>query len=108
MAVSPAVKVPTMLFALMCMDKPASLDVRLATRPQHLAYLETYQTMLVHAGALLDTDQRPQGSLLIIDVQDQAAAAGFAESDPYNRAGLFESVQIRPFREVFRDGERVP
>lgn len=96
-----------MLFALICTDKPGCLEVRLATRPQHLAYLETYQAMLVHAGALLDTDQRPVGSLLIIDAADRAAAEGFAESDPYARAGLFESVQIRPFRAAFRDGERI-
>ena len=31
-----------MLFVLVCTDKPGSLDLRLATRPQHLAYLETY------------------------------------------------------------------
>ncbi len=97
-----------MLFALICTDKPASLEVRLATRPQHLAYMETYQDRIVQAGALLDTDQRPCGSLLIIDVEDGAAAAGFAEADPYARAGLFESVVIRPYRPAIVAGERVP
>lgn len=94
-----------MLFVLICTDKPGSLDVRLAARAQHLAYLETYQTRLVQAGPLLDTDDRPCGSLLIVDVADRAEAAGFAEADPYARAGLFESVVIRPYRQVFRDGE---
>jgi uncharacterized protein YciI len=96
-----------MLFVLICTDKPASLDLRLATRPQHLAYIETYQDRIVQAGALLDTDQRACGSLLIIDVEDHAAAAGFAEADPYGRAGLFESVIIRPYRQVVVAGERV-
>jgi uncharacterized protein YciI len=96
-----------MLFVLICTDKPASLDLRLATRPQHLAYIETYQDRIVQAGALLDTDQRACGSLLIIDVEDAAAAAGFAEADPYGRAGLFESVVIRPYRQVVAAGERV-
>jgi uncharacterized protein YciI len=96
-----------MLFALICTDKPASLDLRLATRPQHLAYIETYADRIVQAGALLDTDQRACGSLLIIDVEDSAAAAGFAEADPYAKAGLFESVLIRPYRQVFNAGERV-
>jgi uncharacterized protein YciI len=96
-----------MLFVLICTDKPASLDLRLATRPQHLAYIETYQDRIVQAGALLDTDQRACGSLLIIDVVDAAAAAGFAEADPYGRAGLFESVVIRPYRQVVAAGERV-
>jgi uncharacterized protein YciI len=96
-----------MLFALVCTDKPTSLDLRLATRPQHLAYIETYQDRIVQAGALLDAEQRACGSLLIIDVEDHAAAAGFAEADPYSRAGLFESVVIRPYRQVFAAGERV-
>jgi uncharacterized protein YciI len=94
-----------MLFALICTDKPASLDLRLATRGQHLAYLETYRERLAQAGPLLDHDGRPCGSLLIVDVADRAEAAGFAEADPYARAGLFESVVIRPYRQVFRDGE---
>jgi hypothetical protein len=96
-----------MLFALLCTDKPGRLDLRLASRAQHLAYLETYQAKIVSAGGLLDTDGRPSGSLLVIDVADRAEAEGFAEADPYNKAGLFESIVIRPFRQVFRDGERV-
>jgi uncharacterized protein YciI len=96
-----------MLFALICTDKPGSLDLRLATREQHLAYLVTYQDRLVQAGALLNADQRVCGSLLIIDVEDYPTAAGFAEADPYGRAGLFESVVIRPYRQVFAGGERV-
>jgi uncharacterized protein YciI len=96
-----------MLFVLVCTDKPKSLDLRLASRPAHLAYLETYTDRIVQAGALLDADGRAAGSLLMIDVADAAEAAGFAEADPYARAGLFESVIIRPYRQVFRDGARV-
>ncbi len=93
-----------MLFVLICTDKPGSLDLRLATRANHLAYLTTYETRIVHAGPMLDIDDRPCGSLLIVDVADRAAAAGFAEADPYTKAGLFESVIIRPYRQVYRDG----
>ncbi len=96
-----------MLFALICIDRPASLELRLATRPQHLAYLETYADKLVHAGALLDSDGRACGSLLVIDVPDRETADGFAAADPYAKAGLFESTVIRPFRELYRSGEMV-
>jgi uncharacterized protein YciI len=96
-----------MLFALICTDRPASLDLRMATRPTHLAFLEQYAQKLVHVGPLLDTEGRPAGSLLIIDVEDRAAAEGFAAADPYAKAGLFESTIIRAYRPVFRDGERV-
>ena len=96
-----------MLFALICTDRPGALDLRMATRPAHLAFLETYQAKLVHAGALTDIDGRPCGSLLVIDVGDRAEAEGFAASDPYAKAELFESTVIRPFRPVFKDGEKL-
>ena len=53
---------------------------------------------------LLDADGDPCGSLLIIDVADRADAEGFAAGDPYANAGLFESVILRPYRPVFKDG----
>ncbi len=96
-----------MLFMIFCTDRPASLELRIATRPTHLAYLETYHDKLLFAGPALDPDGRPCGSLLIIDVPGRAEADGFAESDPYAKAGLFESTIIRPLRAVFRDGELV-
>ncbi len=96
-----------MLFAIICTDRPASLDLRLATRPAHVAYLTTYADRVVQGGPLLDADGRPCGSLLLVDVADRAAAEGFAAGDPYGRAGLFESTIIRAFRTVFKDGEQV-
>ena len=96
-----------MLFAVICTDRPASLDLRLATRPPHLAFLTTNASRIVHGGPMLDTDGRPCGSLLLIEAEDRAAAEGFAASDPYAKAGLFESTVIRPFRTVLKDGEMV-
>ena len=94
-----------MLFTIICTDKPNSLELRLASRPTHLAYLETYISKVVLAGPMLDGEGRPAGSLFIIDVADRAEAEGFAASDPYAKAGLFESAVVRPFRTVIRDGE---
>ena len=96
-----------MLFAIICTDRPASLELRMATRPSHLAYLETYADKLVHGGALLDNEGKPCGSLLLVDVGDRAEAEGFAASDPYAKAGLFESTVIRPFRGAFKDGQKL-
>lgn len=96
-----------MLFALICTDRPGALETRLAHRPAHLAYLDSRRAELAHAGALLDTEGRPGGSLLIIDVADRAAAEAFAEADPYAGAGVFEAAVIRPFRAAFKDGVRL-
>lgn len=96
-----------MLFMIFCTDRPGSLGLRMATRPAHLAYLETYREKVLFAGPALDADGRPCGSLLLLDVADGAEAGGFAEGDPYGKAGLFESTIIRPLRPVIRDGELV-
>ena len=96
-----------MLFAITCTDRPESLPIRLATREAHLAYLRDRAASLVQAGPLLDPQGRPCGSLLLVDVEDAAAAQALTAGDPYAQAGLFESVVVRPFRSVFRDGVMV-
>ena len=96
-----------MLFVLTCTDRPGALEMRLANRAAHLAYLESRIADLVQAGALLDADNKPCGSLLVLDLPDRAAAEAFAAADPYAKAGLFEATVIRPFRAVFKDGEKV-
>lgn len=94
-----------MLFVIMCTDKPDSLEFRTAVRPEHLAYLKTYEQYIKIVGPLLDSNEKSCGSLIIVEVEDRAAAVGFAESDPYAKAGLFESVVIRPFRMVGFEGK---
>ena len=94
-----------MLFAISCTDKPGSLELRLATRPAHLAHLKAEQSRIVMGGALLDPAGNPCGSLLVVEAADRAEAEAFAAADPYAKAGLFESVAIRPYRVVFKDGQ---
>lgn len=93
-----------MLFTLLCTDKPGSLDLRMATRPTHLAYLQSCKAMLIQAGPMLDLEGKPCGSVFILEAESRAAAEAFAAGDPYARAGLFESSVVRGFRSVFKDG----
>jgi len=96
-----------MLFALINTDRPAGLELRMATRPAHLDWVAGQESKLVTAGALLDPAGNMAGSLLVIDVPDRAAAEAFVAADPYTKAGLFESTVIRPFRQVYKDGKKV-
>jgi uncharacterized protein YciI len=96
-----------MIFAITCTDKPNSLELRMATRPTHLAYLQEHMANFVLVGPVLDGEGKPCGSLLVVEAADQAAAEAFAAGDPYAKAGLFETVAIRPFRTVFKDGTQV-
>jgi len=86
------------LFVLTCHDKPDALALRMATREEHLAYLQPQSDILKLAGPLLDAAGNPVGSLLIIDVADRAAAEAFSAGDPYTQAGLWDRVEIHPFR----------
>jgi len=85
------------LFAISCKDKPGALETRLATRPVHLDYLKESKILKL-AGALLGEDGNPIGSLLIVEAEDIAAAQAQADNDPFTKAGVFESVEIRPWR----------
>ncbi|MCI0756875.1 YciI family protein [Teichococcus vastitatis] len=96
-----------MLFAIQCEDKPDSLDLRMATRPKHLEYLDGHAATIIQGGPVLDAGGKPCGSLLLVDVADQAAAEALAANDPYALAGLFGAVSIRPFRQVFSGGARI-
>ncbi|CAI3925135.1 YciI family protein [Commensalibacter communis] len=94
-----------MLFVIMCNDKPDCNELRMAVRPQHLAYLKTYEKYIKVCGPLLNKDEKSCGSLIMIEMDDRAAAEGFADSDPYTKAGLFESVIIRPMKMIASDGK---
>ncbi|RRN64834.1 YciI family protein [Caulobacter sp. 602-1] len=85
------------LFAIICKDKPGALETRLTTRPTHLDYLNQSQGLKL-AGALLGDDGDPIGSLLIVEAEDLAAAQAQADNDPFTAAGVFESVEVRPWR----------
>ena len=86
------------LYALHCVDKPNSLELRMANRPAHLAYVGARKDDVKLAGPLLDDEGNMAGSMLILDVADRAEAEAFAAGDPYGQAGLFERVDIHVFK----------
>lgn len=88
-----------MLIALIARDKAGALQTRLDSREAHVAYLK--ETGVVsQAGPLLDDAEQMIGSLVILDVADMAAAEAWAANDPYARAGLFENVELIPWKKV--------
>lgn len=96
-----------MLYALICNDKPGHLHVRTDNRPAHQAYLGDLRDkgVLKMAGPLLDDNEEPHGSLIIVEAADHDEARNLSNNDPFTAAGLFESVEIRPFRWVFNPPE---
>lgn len=88
-----------MLYAIICIDRPGAIETRLANRDAHLAHIEAAGT-ITQAGPFLDADGQMTGSLLIMEAGDIAEAEAWADADPYARAGLFQSVEIRPWKRV--------
>ena len=90
-----------MLFVFFCTDKPDHLAVRQQNRPAHLAYLESYGDRINAGGpTFADDGTTMNGSLIILDLADRAEADAFVAGDPYGKAGLFESVRVRPWKKV--------
>ncbi|WP_297510659.1 YciI family protein [uncultured Caulobacter sp.] len=85
------------LFVVYCKDKPGALELRMATRPTHLDYLNG-ATLVKAAGPLLSDAGEPIGSMLILEAEDRAVAQAFVDNDPYTLAGLFERVEIQGWR----------
>ena len=90
-----------MHFVLRCLDKPDSVALRQQTRPDHLTHLDGHLEHILSAGALLGEDgATPVGSLLIVDFPDRSAVDRFLADDPYAKAGLFERIEVTPWRKV--------
>ena len=97
-----------MWYAIIGMDRPDSLQARLAARPAHLARLEALRDggRLRLAGpfpAVDANDPGPAGftgSLIVAEFASLADARAWADADPYVAAGVYASVDVRPFKPV--------
>ena len=97
-----------MLYAIIGIDVPDSLAKRTAARPAHVQRLEALRDAgrLVLAGpfpAVDAADPGPagfDGSLIVAEFESLEAAQAWADADPYVAAGVYGSVQVRPFKKV--------
>lgn len=88
-----------MLWVLHYVDKPNSIDLRLSLRPAHLDYLKQENDKIVVAGATLTDDGGTMtGSVIVINVDDRAAAEAFSANDPFTKGGLFDRVEVQRMR----------
>ncbi|MBV8473266.1 MAG: YciI family protein [Hyphomicrobiales bacterium] len=90
-----------MLFVATCTDRPDSMALRLETRPAHLAYPASLGDRVRIGGAMLTSDQSSVvGSLLIFEAVDEAEVRALLADDPYAKAQLFASVDVKPWRQA--------
>ncbi len=94
-----------MRVAIIAEDAPGSRAARQAARPAHLARLEALDAegRLVLAGPF-PAEEEPagfSGSLIVADFESLGAARDWAAADPYREAGVYASVDVKPFKQVF-------
>ncbi|MEE4298233.1 MAG: YciI family protein [Pseudomonadales bacterium] len=87
-----------MLYALYCRDAAASAEVRRANREAHLAYARESDCIRMAGPLLADDGETMIGSLFVIEAEDLEAVERFRAADPYVKAGLFDRVEVHPFR----------
>ena len=98
-----------MLYAIMAQDTPNSLEKRLTARPAHIARLQKLQEegRLMLAGPFPAVDNNDpgvagfSGSLIVVEFPSLELAKTWAQSDPYVAAGVYEQVEVRPFKKTF-------
>ena len=87
-----------MLFVIIGHDGPNGAALRPTVRPAHLENLRPLveQGKVLVGGPFTDGS----GSLMVVDFESEAEATEFARNDPYTRQGVFERVEVKPFRKV--------
>ena len=95
-----------MYYTIYAQDAKGTLETRLSTRPAHVERLKA----LVEQGRLLVAGPNPaidsedpgaagfSGSLIIAEFQSLEEAKSWADADPYVAAGVYESVEVKPYK----------
>ena len=97
-----------MFYTIIATDIDNSLEKRLAARPAHLERLNT----LLNEGRLILAGPHPaidsedpgeagfSGSLIVAEFDSLETAKAWAADDPYQHAGVYASVTVKPFKKV--------
>ncbi len=88
-----------MLFAIIGRDGPEGQEKRKLYRDEHIDRLEKLarEGKVILAGPFGDQS----GSLIVFEADSLQEAKAFASGDPYVTKGVFESHEVRPFKQVF-------
>ena len=98
-----------MLYAIIASDVEISLQDRLQARPAHLerlnALLDEGRLILAGPHPAIDSEDPGEagfsGSLIVAEFDSLDDAEAWASDDPYQLAGVYESVMVKPFKKVF-------
>ncbi|MFD1880669.1 YciI family protein [Paracoccus pacificus] len=88
-----------MFLAVIAADRPGLQALRAETKQRHMRHLDggAPGVRVLQSGPLLSPDGSERGSLIVLKADSVAGAQSFVDADPYNQAGLFETVEIHPW-----------
>ncbi|MDP0562246.1 MAG: YciI family protein [Candidatus Endonucleobacter sp. (ex Gigantidas childressi)] len=97
-----------MLYVILSNDAEHSLPLRQKARSDHLARLESLNSLgrLVLAGPCPAIDSSDpgvagfSGSLVVAEFGNLDEAQAWANADPYMEAGVYHQVIVKPFKQV--------
>ncbi|MGW6010072.1 YciI family protein [Streptomyces sp. NPDC055210] len=82
-----------------CRDRPGSMPLRWELNEAHWAFMDRYAEEMIARGPTLGADgETATGSMHIVDLPDAAAAHAFAFDEPNYKAGVYEDVLIRRWK----------
>ena len=90
------------MYAIVCFDRPDSAALRDTHRAAHQEFLKNNAAKVVFGGPLKNTPEgASSGALIVVNCASRKDAEAFIGADPYYRAGVYESVAVRAFKQVF-------
>jgi uncharacterized protein YciI len=87
-----------MHYVIHCLDHAGAVQKRLDHYEAHKAYLGAAAMKTVISGPLMADDEVTMiGSCFVVEAASLAEVQAFNQADPFNKAGLWASISIRPF-----------
>jgi uncharacterized protein YciI len=90
------------MYAILCFDRADSAALRDQHRAAHMEFLKINGKKIVFGGPLKHTpDGASNGALIVVDCATREEAEALIAADPFHRNGVYESVAVRAFKQVF-------
>ncbi|MFP3646015.1 YciI family protein [Paraburkholderia sp. SIMBA_054] len=81
-----------------CLDHEGMVEKRREHYDAHKTYLATSPVRTLISGPLLALDGETMiGSFFLYESEDVDTVVRFNRDDPFNRAGIWRTVEVRPF-----------
>ena len=90
------------MYTIVCFDRPDSASLRDAHRAAHQEFLKANAGKIIFGGPLKNSlDGASTGALMVVNCPTRKEAEAFIGADPFHRNGVYESVVVRAFKQVF-------